>query len=75
MRRSACSPFLSIKMEDLYMVLSVYARMKGMDPILGLPVYFCIDSLLMVYPPLQTLYRCEVCDAGNIKVVKVDVLI
>ena len=69
------TPFPVLQMEDLSMALTLFARMQGMDSLAGLPVYFCMDSLLMVYPPLQTLYQCEVCEDGKVRAVRLEVSI
>lgn len=68
-------PFPVVLVEDLTMALTLYARIRSMESLTGMPVYFCVDSLLMIYPPLQAVYQCEVCEDGKIKAVRIEVSI
>ena len=56
--------------ENITMAISLYAQMIRMEPFPNFPVYFCPDSLLMVYPPLRAVYRCETNDDGKITAVR-----
>ena len=64
-------PLPILLVEDIAMAISLYAKMHGMESLLGFTVYFCPDSLLMVYSPLQALYRCEVTEDGKVTAVRV----
>lgn len=69
------TPFPVLMVENLSMALALYARMQGMDSLAGLPVYFCTDGLLMVYPPLQALYQCETGEDGKVRAVRIEMTI
>ena len=56
--------------ENITMAISIYARMISMASFPGFPVYFCPDTLLMTYPPLRAVYRCETNDDGKITAVR-----
>lgn len=66
-------PFPVLLVEDLAMALALYARMQGIDSLVRLSVYFCVDGLLMVYSPLQSLYQCEVCENGKVRAVRLEI--
>ncbi len=53
------------------MAAALYAKIHGIESLCGITVYFCPDSLLMVYPPLQALYRCEAREDGKVTAVRV----
>lgn len=63
-------PLPVLLVEDIAMAVSLYAEMHGMESLPGLTVYFCPDSLLMAYSPLQALYRCEVTEEGKVTAVR-----
>lgn len=52
-------PLPVLLVENIGMATALYAKMSGVEAPAGFPAYFCPDSLLMAYPPLQALYRCE----------------
>lgn len=64
-------PLPVLLVEDIAMAAALYARIHGMESLSGITVYFCPDSLLMVYPPLQALYRCEAGEDGKVTAVRV----
>lgn len=68
-------PFPVLLVEDLTMALSLYARMQGTESLSGMSVYFCVDSLLMAYPPLQAIYRCETDENGKVSAARIEVSI
>lgn len=64
-------PMPVILVEDITMAITLYTKMQNLESLSVLTVYFCPDSLLMVHPPLEALYRCEVGEEGQISAVRV----
>lgn len=65
-------PFPILVVEDISMALNLYAQMQAAEPLSGLHIYFCPDSLLMAVPPLQALYRCETDDDGKVIAIRIN---
>lgn len=56
-----CSiPFVIFLVENLSMALTLYTHIQEVPLLQSFPIYFCPDSLLVSYPPLDAIYSCEV---------------
>ena len=66
-------PLPVLVVEDIAMALRFYMQMQTTEPLSGLHVYFCPDSLLMAVPPLQALYRCETDGDGKVVAMRTDI--
>lgn len=60
-------------LRDLTMVPALYAQIQSRDSLAGLPVYFYMDGLLMVYRPPQAMYQCEISDDWKVRVVRLEI--
>lgn len=67
-------PLPVLLVEDIAMVLNLYAQMQTMNTLSKLYVYFCPDSLLMTVPPLQALHRCETNDNGKVIAIRINMI-
>lgn len=65
-------PLPVLLVENITMATSLYAKMQSMESLAGFHVYFCPDSLLTAYPPLQALYRCETNEDEKVTAVRID---
>lgn len=57
-------PFILLLVESLAMALTIFSQMLNMPALEGMHVYFCPDSLLMQYSPLDALYSCKITEEG-----------
>lgn len=63
-------PFVLLLIENLSMSLSIFSQMQDVSVLEGFPVYFCPDVLLMQYPPLDSIYSCEVSKDGRLTAIR-----
>lgn len=63
-------PLPVLLVENINMATTLYAKIYSMETLAGFSVYFCPDSLLLAYPPLQALYRCEISEDGKVTAVR-----
>ena len=61
-------PFPVLVVENLMMAVSLFAVLQAQEN--PLSVYFCPENLLMLYPPLSSIYRCEADEEGKVKAVR-----
>ncbi len=61
-------PFPVLVVENMAMAVSLFACLQAQEN--PLCVYFCPESLLMLYPPFETIYRCETDEGGRIKAIR-----
>lgn len=66
--------FPILVVEDISMMIELYAQTQASESLSALHVYFCPDSLLMAVPPLQALYRCEVNDNGKVTAIRTNII-
>ncbi len=62
------TPFPVLIVENMAMAVSLFSRMQAQDN--PSDVFFCPESLLMLYAPLEAIYRCETDEMGKIKAVR-----
>jgi len=64
-------PFPVLIVENMAMAVSLFACLQAQEN--PLSVYFCPESLLMVYPPFSAIYQCEADDDGRVKAVRLEI--
>ena len=62
------TPFPVLIVENMAMAVSLFSRMQAQDN--PSDVFFCPESLLMLYAPLEAIYRCVTDEMGKIKAVR-----
>lgn len=65
------TPFPILIVENVSMAITLFSRLQAQEN--PLSVYFCPESLLMLYGPLEAIYRCETDEMGTIKAVRLSV--
>lgn len=63
-------PFPVLVVENMAMAISLFSVLQAQEN--PLPVYFCPESLLMLYAPFSAIYQCEADEEGRIKAVRLD---
>lgn len=63
-------PFVIFLTENLSMTLTLYTHIREIPLLQNFPIYFCPDSLLVSYPPLDAIYSCETNEDGNLTAVR-----
>lgn len=66
-----CSvPFVIFLVENLSMALTLYSNVQEEPLLQNFPIYFCPDSLLVSYPPLDAIYSCRTEEDGHLTAVR-----
>lgn len=65
-------PFPVLVVENMAMAISLFACLQVQEN--PLSVYFCPESLLMLYTPLEAIYRCEADDDGQLKALRLEIV-
>ena len=63
-------PFVIFLVENLSMALTLYSHIQEVPLLQSFPIYFCPDSLLVSYPPLDAIYSCETSEDGHLTAVR-----
>lgn len=63
-------PFPMAVVENIAMAVTLYACLPDSER--SRPLYFCPESLLLLYPPLSSIYRCEEDETGKVKAVRLE---
>lgn len=63
-------PFPVLVVENMAMAVSLFSILLAQEN--PISVYFCPESLLMLYAPFASIYRCEADDEGRIKAIRLD---
>lgn len=61
-------PFPVLVVENMAMAISLFSILQAQEN--PLSVYYCPESLLMLYAPFSSIYRCEADEEGRIKAVR-----
>lgn len=61
-------PFPVLMVENMAMAISLFSVLQAQEN--PLSVYFCPESLLMLYAPFSAIYQCEADEEGRIKAVR-----
>lgn len=64
-------PFPVLIVENMEMAVTLFSCLQAQEN--PLSVYFCPESLLMVYPPFSSIYRCEADEDGRVKAVRLEI--
>ena len=64
-------PFPVLIVENIAMAIRLFSCLLTQEN--PLSVYFCPESLLMLYPPFSSIYRCEVTEDGKVKAVRLSI--
>lgn len=63
-------PFVIFLTENLSMALTLYSHIQEAPLLESFPIYFCPDSLLISYPPLDAIYSCETEEDGHLTAIR-----
>ena len=63
-------PFVVFLVENLSMALTLYTHIQEVPLLQSFPLYFCSDSLLVSYPPLDAMYSCETNEDGYLTAIR-----
>ncbi len=63
-------PFVIFLTENLSMALTLYTHIREIPLLQNFPIYFCPDSLLVSYPPLEAIYSCETKEDGHLTAIR-----
>ncbi|MCH5248310.1 MAG: hypothetical protein J1E98_00180 [Lachnospiraceae bacterium] len=63
-------PFVIFLVENLSMALTLYSHMQEEPLLQSFSVYFCPDSLLVSYPPLDAIYSCRTEEDGHLTAIR-----